>query len=510
MLASHFAQACLHLIHTTRLVISHRATSDITTDLCPDPQAAWLLKCRAMTERAYVDDLEWDEEGIADALMDDNSTAQAPRPGTSMARGATAVGGRVGTSMRPTTASGRPVTGFSRPATSSHSRTGGVGGGRVDTALRAARVGTSRAMTSLGRTIRLGTASMLSAPGGPFIAVDRLDLRTYSTPARAALGKALMDYLLYVEHNPRKGMELASAATAESNYNDWWWKERLGKCYYQLGLFRDSEKQLASAAFQQPMVATALQVARVTERLDQPLAALNQLSSARDRFPGDPILLLAAARVQENIGDLEQAAGLYRQALQDDAINVEALACLAANAFYSDQPEISLRYYRRLLQLGVDSCELWCDLALACFYSGQYDLAVPCVERAIAQGEDDTAADVWYNIGTMCLSLGDVPGAEQCWQICLSQDPSHPEAHINCAILDMRKGKNDAASAHLTAATQQGEQLYELWYNRALLCYRQGDVAEAFTHVSRALEIQPGHTESVELMRAVRSELAHV
>jgi len=32
-------------------------------------QAAWLLKCKALTKKQYVDDLEIDEEGIADILM---------------------------------------------------------------------------------------------------------------------------------------------------------------------------------------------------------------------------------------------------------------------------------------------------------------------------------------------------------------------------------------------------------------------------------------------------------
>ena len=39
------------------------------------------------------------------------------------------------------------------------------------------RPGTSRPVTALGRLVRLGTASMLSESGGPFIRVDRLDLR---------------------------------------------------------------------------------------------------------------------------------------------------------------------------------------------------------------------------------------------------------------------------------------------------------------------------------------------
>ena len=79
---------------------------------------------------------------------------------------------------------------------------------------------------------------MLSEPGGPFINIERLDLKKYAQ--RPALAKILCDYIIYQLHNPRKALELASLATVAADYKDWWWKARLGKCYYQLGLLRDA------------------------------------------------------------------------------------------------------------------------------------------------------------------------------------------------------------------------------------------------------------------------------
>lgn len=62
-------------------------------------KAAWLLKCRALTKKAWIDDLEIDEEGVGDILMgkffychhlntrlDENAMSNAPRPGTSFQR----------------------------------------------------------------------------------------------------------------------------------------------------------------------------------------------------------------------------------------------------------------------------------------------------------------------------------------------------------------------------------------------------------------------------------------
>ena len=39
------------------------------------------------------------------------------------------------------------------------------------------------------------------------------------------------------------------------------------------------------------------------------------------------------------------------QVLTLDASCTEAIACLAAEHFYGDQPELAIRYYRRLLQV---------------------------------------------------------------------------------------------------------------------------------------------------------------
>jgi Tfp pilus assembly protein PilF len=83
------------------------------------------------------------------------------------------------------------------------------------------------------------------------------------------------------------------------------------------------------------------------------------------------------------------------QVLQLEGCNIEAIACLAAHHFYSDQPEIALRYYRRLLQMGVVNTELWNNLGLCCFYSSQYDMALTCFERALQLADDTSLPDVW-------------------------------------------------------------------------------------------------------------------
>lgn len=101
----------------------------------------------------YIDEVENDEEGIAETLLDDNAIAQVARPGTSLQKPATAAGAGPSQSVRPRTQSGRPLTGVIRPGTQSGRP------GTMDQALRTPRTAkTARpATSSTGRFLRLGT-----------------------------------------------------------------------------------------------------------------------------------------------------------------------------------------------------------------------------------------------------------------------------------------------------------------------------------------------------------------
>lgn len=129
--------------------------------------------------------------------------------------------------LRPVSQSGRPVTGFSRPSSSRPTS----GSSNIRDALQSSR-GTARPMTTLGREVRLGTAS-LSSGNGRLVDSERLNVKKYGS--RTGIAMLLTDYLLYVEHNVRKALELCAEATKANDFKNWWWKARLGKCYYKLG-----------------------------------------------------------------------------------------------------------------------------------------------------------------------------------------------------------------------------------------------------------------------------------
>lgn len=56
------------------------------------------------------------------------------------------------------------------------------------------------------------------------------------------MAKAVTEYLIYVEGNFRRALDIAAEASIICQYQDWWWKARLGKCYYKLGMIDEAEK----------------------------------------------------------------------------------------------------------------------------------------------------------------------------------------------------------------------------------------------------------------------------
>jgi len=57
---------------------------------------------------------------------------------------------------------------------------------------------------------------------------DKLNAKNVAKKRHIA--KAVVDYLIYVEANYRRALDIASEATQAGGYGDWWWKERVGKC----------------------------------------------------------------------------------------------------------------------------------------------------------------------------------------------------------------------------------------------------------------------------------------
>nr|CCC53854.1 conserved hypothetical protein [Trypanosoma vivax Y486] len=392
----------------------------------------WFIQTRALATRNLFEEIDMDDDGLDNVLLEGeqavhSSVSRPPLP-SGLPRPPALNSGIPKPQLQQPRQTGRPISsrsGFARPGSQCN------------------RPGSSAARPVSSRLMRIGTASLQAISDGSQINVQRLDLNYY-VKERPILAKLLCDYLLHVEHRPKTVLELCTLALANQlqNSQDWWWMSRLGQAYYRLGLLREAEQQFKAALAVQENVADVLRLAKVYARMDQPLKALEILTNASRRNPMDHHLLVGMARLHEQLQDMEKSSSMYRRVLQLDSTSVEAIACIAAYHFYENQqPELALRLYRRLLQMGVQTTELWNNLGLCCLYSSQYDIALSCLHRAAATaGNDEILSDVWYNIGHVGIVTGDLRLAERAFLVAIEANPNHTEAFNNLAVLHLRIG----------------------------------------------------------------------
>uniref|UniRef100_A0A8R1EMS1 TPR_REGION domain-containing protein n=1 Tax=Caenorhabditis japonica TaxID=281687 RepID=A0A8R1EMS1_CAEJA len=274
--------------------------------------------------------------------------------------------------LRPSTNAGRPITGVVRPQSSFKS-------GSMEQAVRTARTAkTARAVSSTSaRNMRLGTASMASGGDGEFVNLARLNIDKYA--ADPQVNRQLFEYVFYYVNDIRIAHQIAGVATKSAGYEDHFWKNQLAKCYLRLGMLQDATKQLISSLQQKQLIETFAFLAKAYNRVDQPMAALKTYSQGLEVFPEDVTMLTGMARVQEALGEYELSVDLYKKVLDAQSNNIEAIACVATTYYYGGKPEIALRYYRRILQMGVSSAELFMNIGLCCLAAQQFDFALSSI-----------------------------------------------------------------------------------------------------------------------------------
>ncbi|KAF6778518.1 hypothetical protein AHF37_01894 [Paragonimus kellicotti] len=329
-----------------------------------------------------------------------------------------------------------------------------------------------------------------------FLHVPRLNLTKYA--ARPEISRCLFEYLFYVANEVRLALNLVNlvcghqvSTKISSNKPsslltagaDWWWLYQKARCLYRLGLLRDAETLLRESLTLHSSVEAHLLRGLIAIRMNQPVGALRIYENALKEFPDNCDLLLNAAHIQEDIGETVRALTLYKEVVNVDNTNIEALASIGTYFFYEDQPEVSLKFYRRILQLGVQSAELYNNLGLCAFYAQQYDSCFGYFNRALEMCSQENVADLYFNVAHIGLNLGDLKLSSQCLRIALTHDCNHAEAYNNLAVIEQNSGHLDTAKSLYHTACQLAPDMFEAHSNSALLTEQVGHLVSLFCYV---------------------------
>lgn len=166
-----------------------------------------------------------------------------------------------------------------------------------------------------------------------------------------------------------------------------------------------------------------------------------------------------------------------------------------------------MKFYKRLLELGLNSAELWNNIGLSAYYASQYDISLSCFERGLLIADDNAAAEIWYNISHVAIGLGDLSLAYQALKIAISFNGDHFEAFNNLGILEIKKGNFEQGKSNFLISCKNTDFSFEPYYNYANLRFKQGELEESVKFAKKAIEIFPQHFESKELVAKIQKEL---
>jgi predicted TPR repeat methyltransferase len=197
---------------------------------------------------------------------------------------------------------------------------------------------------------------------------------------------------------------------------------------------------------------------------------------------------------QQEAGKLIQAEALYRQALDTEPQNLNALYRLAVVCQLQGRVPEAIDHYRQILQIQFDSAQVQNNLALAYASQGQFTEALACCQHAIRLKPD--CAEFINNLGTIHNSRGEWDQAANAFRQVLALKPHYAPALGNL-------GKVYVAQQRLEEAVRCFQEALALQPNNAVIhndlggvFFSQGKMAEAGNCYREVARLRPNHAEA--------------
>jgi Tfp pilus assembly protein PilF len=222
-----------------------------------------------------------------------------------------------------------------------------------------------------------------------------------------------------------------------------------------------------------------------------PLAAKR---SAREVGMTDSNDSLALGLHYHRNGELLQAEQIYRQILQTDPTNVDALLYLGAIHMVRGQFADAVVNFQHVLRHRPEFVELHNDLGVIFAQQGKVEEAIASFQQALGLKPDYPEAH--NNLGIVLAQQGQLDRALAHYSQALQLRPDYAEAHNNLGIVLARQGQLGEAIAHYGEALRFRPDYAEAHNNLGLALAEQGDGDAAVASYRQALRLQPNYTEA--------------
>lgn len=198
---------------------------------------------------------------------------------------------------------------------------------------------------------------------------------------------------------------------------------------------------------------------------------------------------LERALEHHRAGRLDEAEALYREALEEDPRNPDALHLAGVAAFQRGRPAEALARIEAAIRIQGRVAPYHNNLGIILKRLGQTGQARECFERALAL--DPGYAEAHNNLGDVLQAEGRLEEAAARYREALRIKPDYAEAHNNLGNALMETDRPEEALEHLGRALELRPGWAEAHNNRGNAYLKLAFLEEALACYRRALELDP-------------------
>ncbi|AFG37692.1 tetratricopeptide repeat protein [Spirochaeta africana] len=224
------------------------------------------------------------------------------------------------------------------------------------------------------------------------------------------------------------------------------------------------------------------------QEFDEALAAVQR---ARELAGASLPVRNLHADILLSLGRIEDAERLYREVLQREPNNTDAIIGTAQIALARNNPEAASRVFARALERSPRNRTALLSLALVADAAGNYSAAERYIEQALAHHNNNPA--VHYTAARLYLSRGQTEQAGFHIATALSLRDYYPDAMLLQGGLALQTGEPGQALAVMEQLLQNDPENVRAWYISAVAEHEQNRPEVAIRHLERALRLAPGN-----------------
>ncbi len=203
---------------------------------------------------------------------------------------------------------------------------------------------------------------------------------------------------------------------------------------------------------------------------------------------------LAQAQQSYQSGNLAEAEVTYRQIVQQDPHQVEALFWLALLADQAGKIQDSINYYQQVLALQPNAAEAHGNLGSVLLKWGKGEEAIAHHRQALTLMPDNAKAH--YNLAIALYEQKQDLEAIALYQQAIALQPNYANAHHNLGMAFYRQGKPEEAIACYRQAVEREPNHASAHNSLAVSLYQQNKLDEAIEHYRQAIAIHPGYVNA--------------